>query len=70
VLLSIADFLVEISNTQKSWRKILGLIVYERTFEKGDILQAGNGCRILQRGCGRCLGRGVGAHGVALGSVY
>jgi hypothetical protein len=60
VSLSIADLPVEISNAPKSWRKILGLTMYERTFEKGDILRAGNGRRMLRRGCGRCLGRGVG----------
>jgi hypothetical protein len=67
VALGIADFPVEISNAPKSWRKTLGPIVYEETFQKVGHFAGWERPQDIAKGLCQMFGKGGGAEGVVSG---
>jgi hypothetical protein len=65
--LGLADFPVEISNSPKAWRKTMGKVVFEKTYDKGGHFAGWERPGDLADGLCEMFGKGGGAYGVVGG---
>jgi hypothetical protein len=67
VPLGIADFPVEICNNPKSWRHMMGPIVFQKVYEKGGHFAGWERPIDLAEGLCEMFGKAGGAYGVVKG---